>query len=765
MSLRVLSRCFPPLRRSSLTVDWARCFGHLWVGGSAAPLEGLLSADPTTGASALHVSVTSAFTCEPLKRAMRLVDAAWRGEGGCEAELLGGRGHLLPDHCRRDDVVILALSGEIDVYVSASAEAGEVEAKAAIAGVHSTPLQVFPRIAFPNGHPYRLVAGRGAAFVPAGWVWRLRGGASVPSSSRRASAGPTRFHPDPPPPAPPPPPPPGVALVICLATQPDWHDLVEDAVHLGAAAVFRRLAAGMPARGEAGDDNGGGGDNDDNGDPTFGRRVFPHASSPSFFPPGALAAPSVRTADIDAARSPDALTAVLTSVLSSAARRAALAVASSPAVGRQLGLGAAHFDVHDHITAWLRRSLAACPGGGGGGFGCGDDADDSRLSLDGLLHASHAGLVVQRDFLPHQVALRLRDAVLSISEEEWQAATDEAGGYAGGGGGSGGGQGGGVGGAAATGHGGNTGGYAAPVARRAAHSFASSTFFPNSAAARSLLSSLWPARRGTFSASLYRGGDGIEAHDDEASRPFACGSEGSTHTRAVAVVLHLSEPSGWDARWGGEFVDLQPDGDFGDLLLARQQPRPGATPPRRYPPAFNTLVAFHTPRLHEVTRVARHAPPRVSLFGWFWDLECEDDGGDSRSDDGGDDNDDPYLSGRAGPEWIRDAPGGGGGGGGGGSGGGGRGGGGSSYGGASPHAPFPSPTGPAASLSRGAAGALDGLRALGGSGGGGGGGGSGLPPGPPPGPDAPTECPLCGRAFPQDMSLGARMQHASVCCL
>eukprot|EP01134_Creolimax_fragrantissima_P002321 CFRG2321T1 len=107
----------------------------------------------------------------------------------------------------------------------------------------------------------------------------------------------------------------------------------------------------------------------------------------------------------------------------------------------------------------------------------------------------------------------------------------------------------------------------------------------------------------SFQLGRYRDKDQIESHDDAAYEDFDISDETlnkSTPTqcsRDIAVIYYLAK--NWKEDMGGVLVDH--------------------TTNERHVPLFNSLVAFHVPRLHEVTAVTEHATmPRYSIFGWFY---------------------------------------------------------------------------------------------------------------------------------------------------
>ena len=71
-------------------------------------------------------------------------------------------------------------------------------------------------------------------------------------------------------------------------------------------------------------------------------------------------------------------------------------------------------------------------------------------------------------------------------------------------------------------------------------------------------------------------------------------------SRAVAVILFLTKD--WSKENGGCFKDCQ-----------QTEEKPEDT----HVPEFNTLLAFHVPRLYQITPVLAEATNRKCVFGWF----------------------------------------------------------------------------------------------------------------------------------------------------
>ncbi|KAK3266960.1 hypothetical protein CYMTET_24449 [Cymbomonas tetramitiformis] len=108
---------------------------------------------------------------------------------------------------------------------------------------------------------------------------------------------------------------------------------------------------------------------------------------------------------------------------------------------------------------------------------------------------------------------------------------------------------------------------------------------------QSAIQSLFPFRRCSFQAGKYTKGCFIEPHDDVAYKDV----DGVRYEREIAVIYYLTKD--WNAEMGGCFVDLE-------LGL-------------EHVPAFNSLVAFRVPRLHQVTELYT-SRDRFSMFGWFY---------------------------------------------------------------------------------------------------------------------------------------------------
>ena len=97
----------------------------------------------------------------------------------------------------------------------------------------------------------------------------------------------------------------------------------------------------------------------------------------------------------------------------------------------------------------------------------------------------------------------------------------------------------------------------------------------------------------TLQCGRYSSGHYIEPHDDQAQEEV----DGILYERDIAIVFYLSQ--GWKASNGGLFVDLQ------------------SNPPRPRVPAFNSLVTFKVPRLHQVSPIEVDCNARrYSIFGW-----------------------------------------------------------------------------------------------------------------------------------------------------
>ena len=136
------------------------------------------------------------------------------------------------------------------------------------------------------------------------------------------------------------------------------------------------------------------------------------------------------------------------------------------------------------------------------------------------------------------------------------------------------------------------------------------------------------ARGYGFASGCYREGDFIEVHDDAAYKdmPVAGGNTNASYgasnkggkggaggsggadgggsvlaSRDIAVIIYLCK--NWTEDDGGLLLD---HGAKGELK------RPGVVVPK-----FNSLVAFHVPRLHQVTPVLTRKKKRFSIFGWF----------------------------------------------------------------------------------------------------------------------------------------------------
>jgi len=131
----------------------------------------------------------------------------------------------------------------------------------------------------------------------------------------------------------------------------------------------------------------------------------------------------------------------------------------------------------------------------------------------------------------------------------------------------------------------------------------------------------WPQTLPNFTAALYTNSDHIAPHDDLVVEDYMWNEVKQLHAdyvpdggplhrrqpfglcrwpglrpfeRKIAAVYYLNKA--WPKDAGGFFVDL-PTG-------------------RRFPPAFNTLIVFEVPRMHEVTKVA-NGMRRFSIFGWW----------------------------------------------------------------------------------------------------------------------------------------------------
>ncbi len=154
---------------------------------------------------------------------------------------------------------------------------------------------------------------------------------------------------------------------------------------------------------------------------------------------------------------------------------------------------------------------------------------------------------------------------------------------------------------------------------------------------------LWVARPQclpSFSALRFGPGDHISCRDDRAQAEVL-GADGqpTVFSRAVGAILYLAD--GWKSQFGGDFVDLSAE---------REQPR-------RFTPAFNTLVLFEVPHMHAISPVHHSsANPLFAMRGWWmaegelYSLSDSDAESDSDSEgDGEDDDDDGNLRSRSGP--------------------------------------------------------------------------------------------------------------------
>ena len=90
-------------------------------------------------------------------------------------------------------------------------------------------------------------------------------------------------------------------------------------------------------------------------------------------------------------------------------------------------------------------------------------------------------------------------------------------------------------------------------------------------------------------ATIYRPGDFLTAHDDDA--------EGKN--RVAAYVLNFTRD--WRSDWGGELQFLDGQGAV----------------TTGYTPTFNALNLFRVPQRHRVNRVALQAGNRYSITGWL----------------------------------------------------------------------------------------------------------------------------------------------------
>lgn len=127
---------------------------------------------------------------------------------------------------------------------------------------------------------------------------------------------------------------------------------------------------------------------------------------------------------------------------------------------------------------------------------------------------------------------------------------------------------------------------------------------------KAMLGLVPPKMHHTVQAARYDAGGKITLHNDAMNwviQPHQVHDEerypaGTSVYRKVALICYFTRD--WQQRYGGCFVDNM------------------AVGPRVIVPLFNSLVLFTVPREHCVTEVAKDAPMRYTLFGWFNDLEA-----------------------------------------------------------------------------------------------------------------------------------------------
>jgi len=200
----------------------------------------------------------------------------------------------------------------------------------------------------------------------------------------------------------------------------------------------------------------------------------------------------------------------------------------------------------------------------------------------------HGGLVMLRDFLPEHVAEAMRQEMEALPPSAWEKAESD-----------------------------DT--YDDDIK----HSFTLSEVEERDDAILGVARLLWrmmPHYVPNFTAARYSRRDHIAPHNDQVlerytwkeyrevmrayseERPalvrqdFERGGRATIFERRVAAVFYLNK--GWKRCYGGELLDLETG--------------------KKYLPAFNSLVVFSVPRMHQVSAV--RAPPgraRFSLFGWW----------------------------------------------------------------------------------------------------------------------------------------------------
>lgn len=124
------------------------------------------------------------------------------------------------------------------------------------------------------------------------------------------------------------------------------------------------------------------------------------------------------------------------------------------------------------------------------------------------------------------------------------------------------------------------------------HAFHSARTFASHHALFTLFKRIMPELFGDFSVGKYTESHFIAPHDDRAYKQV----NGEHFSRHIALIYYCSKD--WKKEYGGELLDMVTG--------------------KEYVPEYNSLVAFHVPRFHEVKPVLAPSVERYSVFGWFF---------------------------------------------------------------------------------------------------------------------------------------------------